>query len=41
MPGEKSKNGLSLSPSERFRRDVHYVILDAIINSIKMRFKDF
>lgn len=40
MPGETTKDEVSSSPSDIFRRDVYYKVLDAIITSIEVRFND-
>ncbi|XP_022169990.1 zinc finger MYM-type protein 1-like [Myzus persicae] len=39
MPGEKAAHETSSLPSEKFRIEVYYVVLETIINSIEMRFK--
>lgn len=39
MSGEKAVHETSSSPSEKFRIEVYYVVLEKIINSIEMRFK--
>jgi len=40
MPGEKTRDEISSSPSDMFRRNVYYKVLDAIITSITVRFSD-
>lgn len=40
MSGEKTRDEISSSPSDMFRRNVYYKVLDAIITSITVRFSD-
>jgi len=40
MSGEKTRDDISSSPSDMFRRNVYYKVLDAIITSITVRFSD-
>lgn len=39
MSGEKAVHETLSSPSEKFRIEVYYIVLEKIINSIEMRFK--
>lgn len=38
MPGELAVDEVSLSPNDRYKTEVYFIVLDAIVMSISTRF---